>query len=161
VGTQFSAAALSADGKAIFYGASDNSGATPAVRVMRRDIQSGAETELFRTESRARGGQPLLSPDGTLLAITLPEPDLSSVVWIVPAAGGTARAAHSSKTRAYAQAWTSDGRHLLVIEPEFAAGAVQGAEAIRHRLFSLGRLAFIGGYDRNTELWVMTKRGRD
>jgi Tol biopolymer transport system component len=181
VGAQFSAAALSADGKAMFYGASDNSGAAPAVRVMRHDIQRGAETELFRTESRARVGQPLVSPDGTLLAITLPEPDLSSVVWIVPAAGGTARAAHRSKTRAYAQAWTSDGRHLLLVESEFAAGAVLAAEAIRYRLFSLAadgsglvpaglempflggisvhpdgrRVAFIGGYDRNTELWVM------
>ena len=77
--------------------------------------------------------------------------------------------------------WFRPPRHLLADIPEFAAGAWQGAEAIRHPLFSLAadgsgvvpaglempflggisvhpdgrRLAFIGGHDRNSELWVM------
>lgn len=62
-------------------------------------------------------GDPQLSPDGSTVAFSVSEPSLQdnrniSRIWVVPAAGGAARALTSGPGSDYAPRWAPDGRSL-------------------------------------------------
>jgi dipeptidyl aminopeptidase/acylaminoacyl peptidase len=62
-------------------------------------------------------GDPQLSPDGSTVAFTVSEPSLQenrnvSRIWVVPAAGGSARALTTGPGSDFAPRWAPDGRSL-------------------------------------------------
>ena len=62
-------------------------------------------------------GDPQLSPDGSTVAFTVSEPSLQenrnvSRIWVVPAAGGPARALSAGPGSDFAPRWAPDGRSL-------------------------------------------------
>jgi dipeptidyl aminopeptidase/acylaminoacyl peptidase len=62
-------------------------------------------------------GDPQLSPDGSTVAFTVSEPSLQenrnvSRIWVVPAAGGPARALSTGPGSDFAPRWAPDGRSL-------------------------------------------------
>lgn len=62
-------------------------------------------------------GDPQLSPDGSTVAFTVSEPSLKdnrnvSRIWVVPAAGGVARALTTGPGSDFAPRWTPNGRSL-------------------------------------------------
>jgi len=102
---------LSADGKAVFY----VSRATAGWRILRRDLTTNEEKELFRA-TVARPGVTVgailglaLSPDGKQLAFQ----DLDAgMLKVLPVAGGQPRELVKFKGKATI-AWSPDGSHLL------------------------------------------------
>jgi Tol biopolymer transport system component len=90
-GQSFGSYAVSPDGKAIFY--TSRGGAEKACRLLKRDLASGVEKEIFRGPY-AEPFTAALSPDGRSLALLNRHPEdagAERVVRVVPAAGGTAR----------------------------------------------------------------------
>jgi dipeptidyl aminopeptidase/acylaminoacyl peptidase len=72
-------------------------------------------------------GDPQLSPDGSTVAFTVSEPSLQenrnvSRIWVVPAAGGPARALSTGPGSDFAPRWAPDGRSLGFISTR-AGGA--------------------------------------
>jgi Tol biopolymer transport system component len=90
-GSSFGAYAVSPDGTAIFYPRRDE--AERACRLLRRDLASGAETEIYRGPYE----EPFtvaLSPDGQTLATLNRHPNdagAERVIRVIPATGGTPR----------------------------------------------------------------------
>jgi Tol biopolymer transport system component len=110
---------LSQDGKMLFYARRETCGSNCTVlQLVGRNLQSGAERELYLTKSAANLFL-ALSADGRQLAVLTvgsTERDAWSLV-IVPVEGGTAREARTLRQKfgsIHSHAWTADGRHVLV-----------------------------------------------
>jgi dipeptidyl aminopeptidase/acylaminoacyl peptidase len=118
-GWLFSHAALTGDGKALYYSvACRTNPATPEwdLVLFRRDLETGEERELYRTTSTGMGLRDLaISPDGQQLAFLVDDLD-GSALRIVPADGGSHRELLRTTTQLRPCAWMKDGRHLLVVE---------------------------------------------
>jgi Tol biopolymer transport system component len=115
--------ALSSDGKTLFYrvfdAPADGKWVLPyPMRLIRSDLESGVEKELYRTTCRTVF-PPLLSPDGSQLATIFRDQALQYHLLIILSGGGESRelkVEHPFRGIAL-RAWTKDGRHLLVMQP--------------------------------------------
>jgi len=108
-------AALSHDGKTLFYSLREHAdGTVGTLRLMRREIESGEERELYRTKSDGSGLFSLsLSPDERQVAFVVIK-DNTTPLMVVPAEGGSARELCPKVNTIGGTAWTKDGRHILV-----------------------------------------------
>ncbi len=126
----------SRDGKAIFLVRLSNK--QTLSQIMLREIESGTEKELYRSESNSRGFKLSCSPDGKWLAF-LTMGTKEYVLRIMPAAGGEYRELYRFKidnVQVYFQKliWTPDGKYILFEN-------FQSAE----KKFSLWRIPIEGG----------------
>ena len=116
----------STDGKAVFYYTLDSApyerGKEPTsdtFRLRRRDLETGADKELYRAEAfRADicclGPSP--SPDGRSLAFAYRRPgEQSPRLWILPLSGGEPRELLRYDKGPWSFAWTQDSRAILLI----------------------------------------------
>ena len=114
--------ALSADGAVLFYSLKD--GARQPPQLMKRQLATGLETEIYRTDFPTPGVGLFgltASPDGKLLAFapnTLPDggQPQQRLLMIMPTSGGKPRELlRSSRLFATnAMSWTKDSRHLIL-----------------------------------------------
>lgn len=119
-------AELSGDGKTLFYSLLDQTSKTsqPGLalqRLMRRDLDTGREKELYRTESRMTGFFGLtLSPDGIRLAFFTQISGGVRALVTMPESGGELKEIYRGKKgeglllNYEGACWTKDGRHLIV-----------------------------------------------
>jgi Tol biopolymer transport system component len=114
-------AALSHDGKTLFYSLVGKAGGGGGpLRVMRREIESGEERELYRKNAPGSGLFSLsLSPDERQVAFVTFRWEESvkgntTPLMVVPAEGGSARELCPKVYTIGGTAWTKDGRHILV-----------------------------------------------
>ena len=173
--------ALSRDGKSLFYSSAKKPAKSHEVlTLIKRDLDSGRETELYRTESWGYGLFELaVSPDGTQIAFLVnvngvnvngkPERQLT----IVPTAGGQAREIYRGnyyEISPSACAWTHDGRYLLFRAADADSGRLQAVPVAGGNARPLDismpglrspsvspdgrRIAFTAGASRE-ELWVV------
>jgi len=168
-------AALSPDGKALFYSIGEQ-GRT--ARLVKRHLETGQETELYRAPCDCVGYYGLtVSPDGSRLAFAVNVADKRALM-IMPADGGTPREIYRS---GYdygfifpqgAMTWAKDGRHLIVTakcgpgeDHRLCAIPTEGGELkplglrmqrIPTRMLSPDgrRIAFTGATQKQ-ELWVI------
>jgi Tol biopolymer transport system component len=169
-------AELSKDGKDLFYSIFDPSSEKDGkrlVRLIRRDIESGQETELYRQETSGIGFFGMtLSPDGKDLAFSANREDGRRLL-IVPTRGGAVTEIFRGSSELplpWGATWTKDGR--FVIAPTGGMNRVQlqafpivGGEP-RPLGVSMtgisspsvtpdGRHILFTGARRSQELWVM------
>ena len=173
-------AALSPDGKALFYSVFERGAGGAAegtLRLVKRRLETGEETELYRTESKGIGFFGLtVSPDGSRLAFSVNVPDDKRALMVMPASGGAPgeihRTGYNGLSPAGAMIWTNDGRHLVVTakcgpgeDQQLCAIPTEGGElrplglrmqTISTRMISADgrRIAFTGA-TRKRELWVI------
>jgi Tol biopolymer transport system component len=105
------------DGKRLLYIYRRDSGPTTETIVM-RDLETGGETELFRSTPGLKIDDIALSPDGQQLALTLLEKETrSSVLKVLPVAGGNAselvRAKEPEMIVGDSLSWSSDSRYIV------------------------------------------------
>lgn len=176
-------AALSPDGKAVFYtvaeiiGDRSGPGDLKSLRLVKRRLDTGEETDLYRAESTGFGFFGLsVSSDGSRVAFQLNVAGGKRAVMLMPADGGTPReiyrSSQSSLSHVGAMSWMPDGRHLIVtgkcgpgVEEQLCAlpseggdlrSLGQGMQEISSRMMSADgrRIAFTGS-TRKQELWVI------
>ena len=152
----------SLDGKAIFYSYRPAESQTPlvATAIRRRDVETGRETEIYRSATSEPGPNNLaLSPDGRWLAFGLGYGVDSGVLMVMPAAGGEPRELMRSPwseqwdtfaTPFTGLEWAGDGRHLLF------SGAGAGASAEYES--ELWRISVEGGEPHKVGL-ITQRRG--
>jgi Tol biopolymer transport system component len=114
---------LSGDGKTLFYSLRGKA-SQPGLdlqRLMRRDLDTGREKELYRTESRMTGFFGLtLSPDGTRVAFLTQIGEGVRALVTMPESGGELKEIYRAKKgeglllNSWGACWTKDGRHLIV-----------------------------------------------
>jgi len=134
----------SADGKAISYSHRPAESQTPiTTAIRRRDVETGQETEIYRSATSDAGPNNLaLSPDGRWLAFGLGRSYVSSsVLMVMPAAGGEPRELMrlpraedrfaSSFTSFSGLEWARDGRHLLFTKTQGGVGSAFESELWR------------------------------
>jgi Tol biopolymer transport system component len=111
---------ISRDGHSLFYTTWEAAaGPGPRLtRLMRRNLDDGAEEELYRSSLV----EPLfglsLSPDGRTLAFLLSRDAARRTLVTMPVQGGTPREVSGGGNQQYAvwrSVWTPDGRHLLFV----------------------------------------------
>ena len=113
----------SPDGRAIFYWRSEGSAGAGPTRIVARDLESGAESDLLRVVPPASISHIMVvSPDGQRLAFFMADSDTQSMALkVMPAAGGEPRELlrvhrpddFGNLHNYSALAWTPDGRELL------------------------------------------------
>jgi Tol biopolymer transport system component len=111
-------AAWSADGKSIFYPQGN------PVRILRRDLADGQDTELATMRGPAGIPQITPSPDGKWLAFTSLDVMKEPVrLLVVPASGGLGREIYRTKEGEYVHwlEWTPDGRSIWLMKNALAA----------------------------------------
>lgn len=152
--------ALSVDGRSLFYSIKeDGPGEFGTLRLVKRLLDTGAETEIYRTQSSPGAGLFGLSasPDGTQLAFAVNLDYSHRAVMSIPTAGGSAREVRrfgydAAPLPLGPMSWTKDGRHLVVTlarEPgnqQVAALPLDGGDG--------RRIAFTGS-TRKEVLWVI------
>ena len=145
---------LSPDGRALYYSRRSEKapGATfELIQLMKRDLATSQDTELYRVESPGVGLFGLaISPDGANLSFSrnLPE-NGKRVLIVVPTAGGAAREIYQgnySKPTPFMGAWSADGRHILIASladkrSELWAIPAEGGE-IRNLGISMEQISF-------------------
>jgi Tol biopolymer transport system component len=115
---------VSANGKALFYTSADSApyanGRRPAsdtVRLLRKDIETGAVEELYHVTARAGYVDviPSPSPDGRSLLFAYAQPDEKAMrQWLLPLSGGEPRELRSEQPLNFLfGTWTQDSRALL------------------------------------------------
>ena len=127
-GSIWSQPELSRDGKTLFYSIYNASTPGAKLRLMRRDLDTGQETELYRrADSSSLGFASLtLSADGSRLAFLDTVSAGQQALVTVPVNGGAVTEIHrgsgSSPTTPtfWGASWTKDGRYLI------AAGYLDG-----------------------------------
>jgi len=140
----------SADGRTIAFVrfATPHSGDTDQSAVWLVDVATGATRGL--TGRTAREAAPLLSPDGALVAYTLPrdgDPANLDEVRVAPASGGEGRAVTRALDRHVTEfAWLGDGRAVVVLGTDGTRSAlwVQPLEGAARRV-GLGDVAEVSG----------------
>ena len=162
----------SPDGTAIFY----NRKSSDCSCFVRRDLDTGRETDVYRTPASGTQNRLAPSPDGRQLAIIMVDQASKAVVLrVVPVAGGQPRTLFQGDDLALLGfvAWTPDGRYLLfgrhsALEPSLrelwripvGGGEPQKLDLAMEDLRNLRihpdgrRIAFTAGTDRS-EVWVM------
>jgi Tol biopolymer transport system component len=123
--------ALSADRRTLFYQRpASEAAASKDIVLVSRDLASGTEHELLRRASMGMRNDMLrLSPDGRLVATVVdPSADKSSVVLVVPSAGGQAREVFRTNTvdGLSVALWARDGESLIVRTPASTEKPLQG-----------------------------------
>lgn len=102
----------STDGKAVFYYTRDSG---PNARLIRRDLETGADKELYRVEA------PQLSflapsPDSRSLTFAFKRPGEEwPRLWILPLSGGEPRELLRNDGGSVSSAWTQDSRAILFV----------------------------------------------
>ncbi|MDQ6707290.1 MAG: hypothetical protein M3Z85_15100, partial [Acidobacteriota bacterium] len=171
--------AFSVDGSSLFYTPLlDSLRDPPVLRLMKRDLASGRDTELYRTESLAYGFFKLaVSPDGSQIAF-LANGSRSNERFLitVPTNGGSAHELHRGSYNdplPNSCAWTHDGAHVVIASwdsasrtSRFKAIPLAGGDA-RPLAISMPnlsdltvspdgrRVAFHGGTASSEELWMI------
>jgi dipeptidyl aminopeptidase/acylaminoacyl peptidase len=158
--------AVSSDGQALFYSYKEEG----AVRLIKRRLDNGVETELFRAKSDGIGLFGLTaSPDGTSLAYALNVENGRRALYVISTDGGTPREIHRSAPEGIWVTdirWMTDSRALVVV----GSGSVLAISAKGGDLKPLGltmkeisgptitpdgrRLVF-GARMQREELWVV------
>jgi Tol biopolymer transport system component len=148
-GSIWSQAELSRDGKTLFYSIYGGSSPEAKLRLMRRDLDTGQETELYRrADSPSLGFTSLtLSPDGNRLAFLDPVSAEQRALLTAPVNGGAVTEIHrgsgSSSTRPgfFGASWTKDGRYLIAVgylDGKNLPGACQLLAFLRRRRRAAG-----------------------
>jgi Tol biopolymer transport system component len=175
-------AALSADGKTLFYSVKEGG---DTLILMRRDIETGTQVELFRRPDPPQGdGTGLFgltaSPDGKWLAFSVNTTGYRRTLMVISTDGGQPREVlHSTGFQSIlpqgAMSWTSDSRHIVYTgrcEPggdssvqHLCAIPVEGGtprsvgirmQAIPSRMISAdGRFVAFTGRTIHRELWAI------
>jgi Tol biopolymer transport system component len=176
-------AALSPDGKAVFYtvaeiiGDRSGPGDLKSLRLVKRRLSTGEETELYRAESTGFGFFGLsVSSDGSRIAFQLNVAGGKRAVMLMSADGGTPREIYRSNQSSISHlggmSWMPDGRHLIVtgkcgpgIEDQLCALPSDGGDLrpvgqsmqeISSRMISAdGRRVAFTGTTGKQELWVI------
>ena len=175
-------AALSPDGKALFYasaellGSRSGPGDLKSLRLVRRRLDTGDETELHRTQSTGVGLFGLtVSSDGLKLAFSANVADRKRALMVMPADGGSPREIYrttgSDLSHNGAMIWTKDGKHLIVTArcgpggPQLCAVPAEGGalrplglgmlEITTRMISSDGRRLALTHETRSPELWVI------
>ena len=162
------------DGKAVFYPTFDSTGPlgqpskdrADTVRLMRHDLQTGEEREMFHAEALRRGPSGpfsvVLSPDGRNLDLGFLRPNGQAKHVLLPVSGGEPREIPSADYKS----WTPDSKALLFIKSdEIWVQRLDGSAAYSTgiRLNGLGspsvhpdgsRIAFTG-VTRNQQVWAI------
>jgi len=176
-------AALSLDGKVLFF-LLINRGISPpsdpktvplnTLRLMRQNMESGEQKELYQTQSPSiTFGMLQLSSDGRQLAFIRWNSNNTTSLLTIPADGGEPRELYRSNLLDNACGWTKDGRHILVRYSDPNTGMNQlwsvSAETCTQTPAGLTfpeigqtslhpdgrRFTFVGRQPGQTELWVM------
>jgi Tol biopolymer transport system component len=135
------------DGKAIIYQSTGRS-----YRYLLRELESGQEKEIYRSDQPFSSAKPDLSPDGRQVALGLyDEAAKKTTIRLIPINGGEARDLFvltqdpKEKAPAYVEGltWTPDGREVLMV--------IRGAKA-QDSASKIWRLSAEGGQPRPTEL---------
>jgi Tol biopolymer transport system component len=113
--------AMTPDGKYVLYSVRDLSGsgynATDSVRLIRREVATGVETELYKAQTPGVGFFGLsVSPDGRNAAFLMNLPDLlNRSLLVVPVEGGSPRELARGPWRQFRPplAWSPGGTHLI------------------------------------------------
>jgi Tol biopolymer transport system component len=179
----FGQATLSLDGKVLFFSlskrgalqsANSNTNGANTLRLMRRNMESGEERELYQAQSPTTGFRGLiLSSDGRQLTFTKSNTDNTASQLTIPIEGGEARELYRSDLLLATRAWTKDMRHILVAQSDPGSGMQQiwsvpteGGKPIPTGLtFPVfggasihpdgRRFTYTGRQPGQTELWVM------
>jgi len=158
---------ISPDGKILFFVEAD----TEFYRLMRRDLEDGDESELYRmARDVASIDSVSLSTDGRLLAFILSHHDQKAeFLMIISVGGGSPRELLRSETAINHIAWTRDDRHVIM--EYYLRGdqsrmvvsiSIDGGEP-KTSPFATGltaihpngrRIAFYSGKGGNEEVWV-------
>ncbi len=177
---------MAPDGKSLYYTTSEPS-ANPEENILhlvRRDIETGKEIELYRVQSGGVGLFGLcVSPDGTQLAFMLNVPSSGAnrsdegrrVLMTMPSSGGAPRELYKgdySHPSPFAGVWTKDGRHVLVTTVDTArrmrvwafpaaGGEPKKLDLTMERMSALdlspdGRRLIFTGTQTKPELWTIT-----
>lgn len=170
-------AALSPDGRALFYSVFERGSRSDVgiLRLVKRRLETGDETELYRTQSEGIGFFGLtVSPDDSRLAFSVNVADNKRALMIMPADGGKPReiyrTGYDGLSPQGAMIWSKDGRHVVVTakgpgeDQQLCAISTEGGELkplglrmqqIQTRMISADsrRIAFTGA-TRKRELWV-------
>ena len=104
-----------------------------AAEVKVRNLGSGSETTIYRSESNRVFQGPVVSPDGNQVAFFVRAGDSSIALVVVPSAGGTTSELVRVKTPAkfqgyYGATWSPDGRYVYYLK---AAGSTAPYELFR------------------------------
>jgi len=145
---------LSPDGKTLFY--LHISAPQRRWSIRARDLQSGAEKELYAATSSPANILSLgLSPDGQQLAFSLAEAARQqSVLKVVPAGGGEPRDIFQFQLPAHFTGnsrliWTPDGKTIL-----FLRGVLDSANQFQSQTFELWQVSATGGEPQRVALTV-------
>jgi Tol biopolymer transport system component len=168
---------VSSDGRSVFLTRREKATSElNLLRLVKRDLESGEETELYRAESQGVGFFGLaLSPTGDRLAFSanVGMRDERHLI-VVPTAGGAGRVLYRGDYTHPTPAggvWTRDGRHILAVTQDtksihrvwaFPAdgGEPRKLDIIHEGLGQLdlspdgGRILF-AGQERNAEVWTI------
>lgn len=160
----FFAASRSRDGKRVLYNTNR--------RIVRRDLESGKEQELYRVTEPSAVQFMDLSPDGRWLALTRSRGNGDRALLLMRVEGGPVREVLAGKEPFQALCWTADGKALLFTRGDYGPGVrrvyrigVEGGEPVALDLAMEGlrelraspdgqRVAFTAGWP-TLELWVM------
>ena len=111
---------LSPDGKTFYYSTSEKNSKSELrlLRLMKRNLETGQESELYRAESRGVGFFGLsVSPDGSRLAFMANVEAPHRVLLTLSTEGGTPHELYRgdfNNPLPFAGAWTKDSRNVLV-----------------------------------------------
>ena len=108
------------DGQAMFYVRPPRAGKGP--RILRRDLKTGSDRELYSEPVKTWVPDLALSPDGMHIAYTVSPTETLAIVKILPAGGGQPREIVPIRHIRRGLAWTPDGSHLIIFGNPLAGG---------------------------------------